>query len=71
MANWTMDCIAPDMDRVDAVIDGVCDSGNDGLSEMCHYVLDNHGKRIRPGIMVLAYRALGGRDAGRIADLAA
>lgn len=70
MAKWTLDCIASDMEEVDRIIDDVCDSGNAKLSEMCHYILDNHGKRVRPATLILAFRALGGRDIGRALDIA-
>ena len=71
MAKWTLDCIAPEMQRVDAVIDGICESDNDKLSEMCHYVLDNHGKRVRPATLILTYKALGGTDPERAINVAA
>ena len=57
-----LDCISEEMDRVDALIDGACESGNPELTEMCNYVLSNHGKRIRPAMSILFYRALGGED---------
>ncbi|TQS76743.1 MAG: polyprenyl synthase [Methanomethylophilus alvi] len=59
--NWH-DCISSDLDRVDSVIREVTLSENPELTEMCDYVLSNHGKRIRPAICVLSYRACGGND---------
>jgi len=71
MSGDLFDCIDEDMHRVDAVIDKICESGNPELTEMCHYVLNNHGKRLRPAVSILAYRALGGTDSKSICDIAA
>ena len=70
MAKWTTDCIATEMAEVDRVIDGVCSSDNRRLSEMCHYVLDNHGKRVRPAVLILAYKAVGGKDTDTAVNVA-
>ncbi len=71
MSGGLFDCIEDDMVRVDSVIDAICESGNPELTEMCHYVLNNHGKRLRPAVTILSYRALGGTDSKSIADIAA
>ncbi|KUE73901.1 polyprenyl synthase [Candidatus Methanomethylophilus sp. 1R26] len=70
--NWH-DCISSDLDRVDSVIREVTLSENPELTEMCDYVLSNHGKRIRPAICVLSYHACGGDDGNlhRSIDVAA
>jgi octaprenyl-diphosphate synthase len=59
--NWH-DCISSDLDRVDAVIKEVTASEDPELTEMCDYVLSNHGKRIRPAICLLSFYACGGDD---------
>lgn len=71
MSNGVLDCIETEMKRIDEVIDGICESGNRELTEMCHYVLNNHGKRLRPAMAVLSYRCLGGEDVESIARIAA
>lgn len=71
MADGVLDCIDTEMKRVNEVIDEICESGNPELTEMCHYVLDNHGKRLRPAMAVLSYRCLGGSDIESISKIAA
>jgi octaprenyl-diphosphate synthase len=66
-----LDCISEEMDRVDVIIDGICESGNPELTEMCRYVLSNHGKRLRPAMSILFYHALGGENSSAATDTAA
>ena len=71
MAKGLLDSISSEMEQVDVVIDGVCESGNPELTEMCRYVLRNHGKRLRPAVSVLCFLALGGKDTKAAVDTAA
>ena len=43
------------------------DSREGLISEICHYLIDGSGKRLRPTFILLVYRACGGSDA-RIGD---
>jgi heptaprenyl diphosphate synthase len=43
------------------------DSNEALIGEICHYLIDGGGKRLRPLFILLAYRACGGNDA-KIAD---
>jgi heptaprenyl diphosphate synthase len=38
------------------------DSNEALISEICHYLVDSGGKRLRPSFMLLVYRACGGAD---------
>lgn len=41
------------------------------LTEIAHYMISSGGKRIRPTVTILSFRALNGGDAGRAVDIAA
>lgn len=69
-ADWHT-CISGDMDRVESVMEKIVISDSEQLTEMCHYVLRNRGKRIRPAITLLSYKACGGEDSKRAIDTAA
>ena len=71
MAGGLLDCISDEMDHVDEIIDGICESGTPELTEMCRYVLSNHGKRLRPAMSILFYHALGGDGSDSVASTAA
>ena len=71
MAPGLLDSISEEMEQVDVIIDRICESGNPELTEMCRYVLSNHGKRLRPAVSVLFYRAMGGKDPESIISTAA
>ncbi len=38
------------------------DSDNEELAEMCHYVVESGGKRLRPALCILSYYLCGGED---------
>jgi heptaprenyl diphosphate synthase len=42
---------------------GLLDSNDALISEICHYLIDGGGKRLRPHFILLAFRACGGGDA--------
>src|SRR3989337_2659715 len=46
-------------------------SGEPLLSEIASYVIESGGKRLRPTVALLAFRASGGKDPARVIDLAA
>lgn len=69
-ADWHQ-CISGDLDRVEALMDDIVASDSDQLTEMCRYVLHNHGKRVRPAITILSYKACGGDDPKRAIDVGA
>ncbi len=57
--------IQDDLEEVERVMMGTINSGNPELTEMCNYVLRNHGKRIRPAMCILSYCACGGEDVSK------
>lgn len=71
MADSWHDCISADLDRVEEVMSDVTDSENTELTEMCRYVIGNHGKRIRPAMCILSYHACGGTDSRKAVDVGA
>ncbi|MDC7951516.1 polyprenyl synthetase family protein [Methanomassiliicoccaceae archaeon COG_1] len=62
-------CISSELGRVEAVLHDIVRSDNDQLTEMCHYVLGNHGKRIRPALAILSFYACGGGEPSRAIDI--
>lgn len=55
-------CINEDLAKVEGLMMDIIRSDNLELTEMCSYVLNVHGKRIRPAICLLSYLACGGKD---------
>ncbi len=51
--------IVPDLERVAAEIAGIAASGYAPLGEAAHYLATTPGKRLRPGLLLLAARACG------------
>jgi len=62
--------ISGDLDKVEKLMMNTVRSKNRELTEICHYVLDSNGKRIRPAMCVLALRACGGTNAKRAIEVA-
>ncbi len=56
-------CIKGDLDSVEEVMMSSIRSASPELTEMCDYVLQVKGKRIRPSMCILVHRAYGGKDA--------
>ncbi len=52
---------------VETKLSSLLDSNEPLISEICHYLVDGVGKRLRPLFILLVYRACGG-DEARIVD---
>ncbi|MBP5395272.1 MAG: polyprenyl synthetase family protein [Candidatus Methanomethylophilaceae archaeon] len=61
---WT-DSIKEDIDRIESYILETIHSDNAELDEMCRYVIQSGGKRVRPIVCLLCHLALGGTDKER------
>ena len=61
---WT-DSIKDDIPRIEDFIRETIHSDNPELNEMCNYVIDAGGKRVRPIVCLLSHLALGGKDKER------
>lgn len=55
-------CISRELEEVEDLMMRDLESENPELTEMCQYVISSGGKRIRPALCILAYRAVGGTD---------
>ena len=62
--------IAGDLVKVEKLMASSVRSKNQELTEICDYVLRSNGKRIRPSMCLLSYRACGGKDIKRAINLA-
>ncbi|MCQ2079006.1 MAG: polyprenyl synthetase family protein [archaeon] len=70
MTSTWYDCISTELEKVETVMEDVISiAENPLLREMCHYVLTNHGKRVRPALCLLAFHLLGGEDSKRAIDV--
>ncbi len=63
-AVWT-DSIKDDIPRIEEFIRETIHSDNEELNEMCTYVIEAGGKRVRPIVCLLSHLALGGQDRER------
>ena len=61
---WT-DSIEGDIDKIESYILETIHSDNTELDEMCRYVIQSGGKRVRPIVCLLCHLALGGKDKER------
>ena len=61
---WT-DSIKDDIARIEEFILDTIHSENPELDEMCRYVVQSGGKRVRPIVCLLSHLALGGQDRER------
>jgi len=57
------DAVAADLRAVEQKMNGLLDSREGLISEICHYLIDGSGKRLRPTFILLVYRACGGKEA--------
>lgn len=71
MSNLWHDCISSELDEVERIMKEVLSSDNTELTEMCNYVIEAGGKRIRPAVCILAYYASGGKDPKRAIEIGA
>lgn len=55
-------CISRELEAVEELMMRDLESENPELTEMCQYVVSSGGKRIRPALCIMAYRASGGTD---------
>jgi octaprenyl-diphosphate synthase len=63
--------IRKELDLVEADIRKSVHSDQDLLTEICMHVIGAGGKRMRPGMALLAYKAVGGQEAPNIIGIAA
>ncbi len=52
-----------DLARAETKLNRLLESRESLISEICHYLIDGAGKRLRPLFILLVYRACGGTDA--------
>jgi heptaprenyl diphosphate synthase len=55
-------CVRADLERAETRLATLLDSREPMISEICHYLVDGGGKRLRPLFVLLVYRACGGND---------
>lgn len=55
--------VRDDLARAEAKLNLLLESKESLISEICHYLIDGAGKRLRPLFILLVYRACGGTDA--------
>ncbi len=65
MSEFWHSCISKELQAVEDLMNRSLTSPNDELTEMCQYVVQSGGKRLRPAICILAYYACGGRDSDK------
>lgn len=63
--------LAEALDLVEARLAERLRSDEPRLTEIASYLVDSGGKRVRPTVTLMIYRACGGRDLGDIVDVAA
>ena len=61
--------IQEDLERVETVMRDTVRSDNPKLNEVCNYVLSVNGKRIRPAMCILSFKACGGNDPKKAIDV--
>jgi octaprenyl-diphosphate synthase len=55
--------VESELRAVEAKLRRLLDSSEGLIAEICHYLIDGIGKRMRPAFVLLVYRACGGSDA--------
>ena len=55
--------VEADLAAVEAKLSRLLDSKEPIIAEICHYLVDAGGKRLRPTFIMLVYRACGGPEA--------
>jgi octaprenyl-diphosphate synthase len=63
--------VAAELERVEQRLAGLLLSREPLLNEIGHYLISAGGKRVRPAVALLVFRACGGVDAADIIDIAA
>jgi len=59
--------VSAELEAVEATLARLLDSNESQIAEICHYLIDGSGKRLRPTFIMLVYRACGGND-DRVVD---
>jgi geranylgeranyl pyrophosphate synthase len=54
--------VAAELARAEERLAGLLASNDAIIAEICHYLVEGAGKRLRPTFLLLVYRACGGRD---------
>ncbi len=62
--------VARELELVEQRLTDVLSSREPRLTEIAHYLIDSGGKRVRPTVMLLAFRASGGQDLTDVVDAA-
>ncbi|HKV55699.1 MAG TPA: hypothetical protein VJN94_13780, partial [Candidatus Binataceae bacterium] len=55
--------VGDELRAAEAKLSRLLDSREALIAEICHYLIDGGGKRLRPLFILLVYRACGGSDA--------
>jgi heptaprenyl diphosphate synthase len=55
--------VEADLQAAEVKLSALLDSNEPIIAEICHYLIDAGGKRLRPTFILLVYRACGGSDA--------
>ncbi len=63
--------IKKEMERVEEEIRAAVSSEQGLLTDICMHVIGAGGKRIRPGLVLLSYKAVGGQEAKKVVGIAA
>src|ERR1700756_668610 len=61
--------VEADLYNAEAKLGGLLDSNESLISEICHYLVDGAGKRLRPAFVLLVHRVCGGSDATALGEL--
>ena len=69
MSDLWHDCISKELEAVEELMAKVLKSENSDLTEMCKYVINAGGKRIRPAVCILSYYACGGKNPQRAIEI--
>ena len=67
--NSSLDLVSDDLALVEKRIAEVISAREDRLTEIADYLINAGGKRIRPAVALLVFRACGGRDVSDMVDL--
>jgi octaprenyl-diphosphate synthase len=62
--------ITGELEKVEELMMDTVRSENTELTEICNYVLQSNGKRIRPAMCLLAFHACGGGNTRKVIDVA-
>ena len=71
MVDRWADAIDSEFSKVEEVILDALSSDNEELDEMCKYVIQSGGKRVRPAVCILSYLACGGKDVDKAVKVGA